>query len=66
MQLNFSGELYDYYMPALEPATREYAGLVGHSGVQVTDLEKWKNADLAGSVYCIFFIIIILYTSYDV
>jgi len=47
VQLNFSDDLYDYYMPALEPTPREYAGLVGPAGVQDADLDKWKKADLA-------------------
>ena len=47
VQRNFSVDLYDYYMPALEHAAREYAGLVGSAGVQNNNLEKWKKANLA-------------------
>ena len=47
MQLNFSGDLYDYYMPAVNAVVRECADLVGPTDVWDEDLDKWKKVDLA-------------------
>ena len=41
VQLKYCGDAYDYYMPAFDCDSTEFAGLVGTAHMTQEQIEKW-------------------------